>query len=130
MGREMPTQAPSSPLVKVMPPHSGTRTLLASGATTRKRMRRSELTWGYCLPSWLEVAGLKSSFGAAWAGASLGGAGLSGAGCASASWPASRDSNARPSGAVLMTMLLPLHGQVRQLAHPVAVAVAALLTYA
>ena len=60
----MPTQAPSSPFVRVIPPHSGTRTLWAWGATMRNRARPSEFTCGYCLPGWLEDAGLKSSTGA------------------------------------------------------------------
>ena len=44
------TSVPSSPLLKVTPPHSGTFTLWACGATMRNRVRRSEFTWGYCLP--------------------------------------------------------------------------------
>lgn len=45
-------------------------TLWACGATTRARMRPSELTWGYSLPRWFEVAGFQSSAGAlaVWAG--------------------------------------------------------------
>src|SRR3954454_17810525 len=68
----------------------------------RKRARRSELTWGYSLPPWLEDAGLKSSTaGAVWAGA------VSGCvACANATWPASRGINTKPIDAALMTVLL------------------------
>src|SRR6478736_5576772 len=102
MGREVPTQAPSSPFVRATPPHSGTFTLWAWGATTRKRARRSELTRGYSLPPWLDDAGLKSSTaGADWAGAAWGCVV-----CANAVWPASRGSNTKPIDAALMTVLL------------------------
>ena len=68
----------------------------------RKRARRSELTWGYSLPPWLEDAGLKSSTaGAVWAGAVWGCVV-----CADANWPASRGSNTKPIDAALMTVLL------------------------
>src|SRR4051794_22780902 len=68
----------------------------------RKRARRSELTWGYSLPPWLEEAGLKSSTaGAVWAGAVWGCVA-----CANANWPASRGSNTKPIDAALMTVLL------------------------
>src|SRR3954464_8118753 len=102
MGREVPTQAPSSLFVSVIPPLSCTRTLWAWGATMRKRARRSELTWGYSLPPWLEDAGLKSSTACSdWAGGVWGGVA-----CANAIWPASRDSNTKPIDATLMTVLL------------------------
>src|SRR5947208_3661230 len=68
----------------------------------RKRARRSELTWGYSLPPWLEDAGLKSSAaGAVWAGAAWGCVV-----CANAIWPASRGSNTKPIDAALMTAFL------------------------
>src|SRR5215213_5065253 len=68
----------------------------------RKRARRSELTWGYSLPPWLEDAGLKSSTaGADWAGAVWGCVV-----CANAIWPASRGSNTKPIDAALITVLL------------------------
>ena len=56
------------------------RTLCASGATTRARMRRSELTWGYSRPDWFVVAGLKSSTDPVTLG--TGGLGAGGAGWA------------------------------------------------
>src|SRR3954468_18746282 len=102
MGRDVPTHAPSSPLVRVIPPHSGTFTLWAWGATMRKRARRSELTCGYSLPPWLEDAGLKSSNAVAvWAGVAW-----AGGVWANAIWPASRGSNAKPIDANLMAVLL------------------------
>src|SRR5262245_25123087 len=71
----------------------------------RNRARRSELTWGYCLPGWLEDAGLKSSTGGAvWAGVV----------CANASWPASRGSNTRPIDTAFMTVLLEPETNVGQ----------------
>src|SRR3954468_17133781 len=107
MGRDVPTHAPSSPLVRVIPPHSGTFTLWAWGATMRKRARRSELTWGYSLPPWLEDAGLKSSTaGAGWAGSAW-----AGVACANATWPASRGSNMKPIDAALMTVLLGVEAE-------------------
>src|ERR1017187_5782692 len=63
---EAPTQAPSSPLVSgylTAPISSATE--VAPGATTRARMRRSELTAGYSLPFWFRLDGLKSSVGGA-----------------------------------------------------------------
>src|SRR3954454_18205512 len=68
----------------------------------RKRARRSELTWGYSLPPWLEDAGLKSST----AGADSAGAVWGCVACANAIWPASRGSNTKPIDAALITGLL------------------------
>src|SRR6516225_3496351 len=63
----------------------------------RKRARRSQFTCGYCLPGWLEDAGLKSSTTCA---------ACAGVVCAEPGRPASRGSNASAIDTFFTVVLL------------------------